>query len=154
VARHRRELRQILRGCAALAVAGGHVAVLLYRLRLFDLASLLDDQLIVAWSAGAMALAERVVLFHDRPPQGAGNAEVLDFGLGLFPAVVPLPHARRRLALDDPVRVGLLARRLLPATCVAMDEGAFLHWTGSVWRSGPGTLELLPDGGVTQMAAA
>ncbi len=44
-----------------------------------------------------MVVCETVVLFHDSPPQGAGNAEVLDAGLGLARGVIALPHARRRL---------------------------------------------------------
>jgi hypothetical protein len=73
-----------------------------------------------------MCAAERVVLFHDAPPQGAGDAEVLGDGLGLARGVLPFPHARRRLRLHDPLRVSLLARRFAPLDCLAMDSGA--HW--------------------------
>ena len=111
IARHRAELSEIMRGCEAVAIAGGHVAVLLNRLRLFDLASVLRRPTVFAWSAGAMALTERIVLFHDTPPQGPGNPEVLECGLGLIPGVVVLPSARRRLQLDDADRVALLARQ-------------------------------------------
>jgi hypothetical protein len=126
VTQHRAELAELLSECAAVAVAGGHVAVLLNRLRLFDLLSLAGDRPFFAWSAGAMALGEKVVLFHDSPPQGAGNAEVLEAGLGCYRGVLPFPHARRRLRLDDPVRVSVLARRFPDLVCVAMDEGAWL----------------------------
>ena len=84
----------------AIVIAGGHVAVLANRLRLFDIAALAGARPIVAWSAGAMALAERVVLYHDHPPQGAAPAELLDRGLGLVAGVLPLPDAARRLALE------------------------------------------------------
>ena len=67
----------------ALAIAGGHVAVLLNRLRLFGLAERLGGRALFAWSAGAMAACERIVLFHDSPPQGQGVPEVLESGLGL-----------------------------------------------------------------------
>ncbi len=154
VARHRRELAGILEESSVLLVAGGHVAVLLNRLRLFDVGGLAAGKPVVAWSAGAMALAERVVLFHDSPPQGAGAAEVLDAGLGLFPDLVPLPHARRRLDLGDPVRVALLARRFSPATCVAMDEGARLGWDGREWRPGPAVLRLDVLGGLSALGHA
>jgi Peptidase family S51 len=153
-ASHREELRSVLESSAAVAVAGGHVAVLLNRLRLFEIQSLVEGLPVVAWSAGAMALAEKVVLFHDRPPQGAGNAEILDMGLGLFEGVLPLPHARTRLKLEDPVRVGLLARRFAPAACVTLDEGSWLHRDGgpgeegggSPWTAGEGTFRLAADG--------
>jgi hypothetical protein len=122
----RRQIADILAGCDALAIAGGHVAVLLNRLRLFDVPGLLDGKPVVAWSAGAMVACERIVLFHDHPAYGAGNAEVMERGLGLCRGVVPLPHARRRLHLDDDLHVGLFARRFAPAACIAMDGGARL----------------------------
>jgi hypothetical protein len=154
VIRHRDEIRQVLADAQAVAVAGGHVAVLLNRLRLFGLADLMAGKAIFAWSAGAMALAPRVVLFHDHPPQGAGNAEVLEHGLGLFPDLVPLPHAQYRLRLDDPKRVALFARRFAPATCVPLDAGACLTWSGEAWQPSPGTLYLDRNGETLAMETA
>jgi len=133
VERHRSEVRARLADVELLAIAGGHVGVLLNRLRLFDVLSAHGERPVVAWSAGAMALTERVVLFHDSPPQGRGDAEVYGPGLGLAPGLVALPHARRRLDLDDPDRVELLARRFAPATCAAMDEGARLERGSGGW---------------------
>jgi hypothetical protein len=75
-----------------------------------------------------MAVAERVVLFHDHPPQGAGNAELFEAGLGLVPATVFLPHAADRLATNDLERVALLARRFAPAALYTLDDGDLLHW--------------------------
>ncbi len=97
--------------------------MLLNRLRLFGLERLLRTRPVVAWSAGAMAIAERVVLFHDHPPQGAGNAELFEAGLGLVRGAVFLPHAASRLALDDPTRVALLARRLARPRACTLDDG-------------------------------
>lgn len=148
VAAHREELASVLSRCRALAVAGGHVQVLLDRMRLFGVTELAEDLPLFAWSAGAMVCAETVVLFHDRPPQGAGDAEVLGAGLGLCRGVVVLPHAKRRLRLDDPERVLLFARRFLPARCLALDEGSRAWWdarTGLVVEKGR---ELRPDGDV------
>lgn len=125
---HVTDLRRQIESAAAVLVAGGHVAVLLNRMRLFGLATLLKGKPLVAWSAGAMALAERVVLFHDRTAQGVSNAEVLDVGLGLVHGVVALPHADTRLALDDASRVRLFARRFAPAQCVALDHGSLVRW--------------------------
>ena len=105
VRHHHDELRGLLQDCGCLCIAGGHVAILLNRLRLFGFARLADELPLVCWSAGAMAMSERVILFHDSPPQGAGNAEVLEPGLGLLPGLVALPHAAKRLRLSDPVRV-------------------------------------------------
>jgi hypothetical protein len=151
VAEHRRELEEILDDAAALAVAGGHVAVLLNRLRLFDLPGLLAarELPVVAWSAGAMALSEQVVLFHDRPPQGAGNAEILDVGLGLAAGVLPLPHAHARLRLEDPVRVALFARRFAPLAPITLEAHTRLFSEGERWRmEGDETHRLTPEGGL------
>ena len=72
----------------------------------------------IAWSAGAMALTDRIVLFHDRAPQGPGHPEVYGSGLSLLRDVVLLPHARARLLLDDTARMAVFARRFAPARCV------------------------------------
>jgi hypothetical protein len=124
VRRHREEILSILSDSDIVVIAGGHVAVLLNRLRLFGIETMLADKNIVAWSAGAMVLGERVVLFHDRPPQGRGNAEVLEAGLSLYRGLIPFPHARHRLLLDQPERVMLISRRFHPLMCIAMDENA------------------------------
>jgi hypothetical protein len=154
VVRARGEIEGALDSAAAVAVAGGHVAVLLNRLRLFGLAPLLATRPVVAWSAGAMALAERVVIFHDDPPEGTGNAEALENGLGLVHGVLPFPHAKRRLHLDDRARVLAVARRFAPASCVPMDEGARLDWDGAAWHPQPGTRRLGIEGAVETWSAA
>jgi hypothetical protein len=128
LARQRAELEHLLAEAGVVCIAGGHVAVLLNRLRLFGLEPALRAKPVVAWSAGAMALAERVVLFHDHPPQGPGTAELFEAGLGLVRGAVFLPHATSRLALGDRDRVALLARRLAPARGYTLDDGDRLHW--------------------------
>jgi hypothetical protein len=122
VARHRAEVAGLLGSATALLVAGGHVGVLLRVLRLFGVPDLLPGT-VVAWSAGAMALTDRVVLFHDRAAQGPTHAEVYDDGAGLVRDAVLLPHARRRLRVDDRDRMAVLARRFAPARCVVLDDG-------------------------------
>jgi hypothetical protein len=37
--------------------------------------------------------------------------------------VVPLPHARARLLLDDAPRMSVFARRFAPARCVLLEAG-------------------------------
>jgi len=124
VAKHQAEVAAAVAGCAALIIAGGHVAVLVNRLKLFGGRTLVDHRPIIAWSAGAMAVSEVVVLFHDSPPQGAGISQVFDTGLGLCKGIVPLPSPRQRLRSDDPENVSLWARRFAPAACVALGDGA------------------------------
>lgn len=154
LATQREEISELLGKSEALLIAGGHVAVLLNRLRLFDVVGRLGPKPVIAWSAGAMALATSVVLFHDSPPQGSGNAEVLDVGLGLCHGIVPLPHARRRLRLDDPERVSLLARRFAPDACVPLDDGAALVWDGVSWGAGGETKRLDEGGALVPLRAA
>jgi hypothetical protein len=71
-----------------------------------------------------MVLADRIVLFHDYPPYGSDIAQVLDSGFGLVPGYVLLPDPRRRVNLDAKAGIQRFARRMAPATCVAMDHGA------------------------------
>jgi hypothetical protein len=145
---HREAILEQLEGVSALAIAGGHVAILVNRLRLFGFADLVGDLPVVAWSAGAMAMTQRVVLFHDSPPQGPGNAEVLDAGMGLVNGLVALPHARKRLALGDPVRVALMARRFRPDRPTLLDPGTELQWDGAKWLPVVGARVLKPGGAV------
>ena len=51
------------------------MGVLAHTLHLFDVAATATSP-VIAWSAGAMALTDRIVLFHDRSPQGPGHPEV------------------------------------------------------------------------------
>ncbi|MEZ5479730.1 MAG: Type 1 glutamine amidotransferase-like domain-containing protein [Thiolinea sp.] len=81
-------LQNKLASASLVLVAGGHVAVLINRIRLFRLEALLAQKAIIAWSAGAMVLSERIVLFHDDAPQGKRDPEVLDTGLGIVKQVV------------------------------------------------------------------
>ena len=122
VAHHREEVRAHLSAADCLLLAGGHVADLLHVLHLFDLAPHLPPR-VVAWSAGAMALTSRVVLFGDRAAQGPAQSEVHDEGLGVVDGLVLLPHARRRLRTDDLGRMSVLARRFAPASCLVLDDG-------------------------------
>jgi hypothetical protein len=124
VARHRRELLGLIAPASAVVVAGGHVASLLNRLKLFDIVGLAGDRPWIAWSAGAMVLTDAIVLFHDFPPFGKDIAEVLDAGLGLAPRLVVLPDPKKRLKLDDRAGIARFTRRMSPAGVLAMDHGA------------------------------
>lgn len=154
VAKHRREIERELEGCAGVTIAGGHVAVLLNRLRLFGIAERIGERAVFAWSAGAMAACRRIVLFHDSPPQGEGVAELLQSGLGLVGGVIALPHARRRLRLDDATRVALFARRFAPDHCLALDDGARLVFDDGRLVQVAGVRALLAAGTTEELAAA
>ena len=149
VAEARARVAREAAGCVALVMAGGHVVVLLNRLRLLGMEPLLRSRPVVAWSAGAMVLADRIVAFHDSPPQGPGAAEVVEYGFGVIDGVVPFPHASRRLRLDDAERVAALARRMQPSTCVTLEDGSRLHRRDDgTWVPVEGIRRLQPDGRV------
>ncbi len=147
VARHRTELQAILAQCGALVIAGGHVASLLNRMRLFGVMDLAAALPVVAWSAGAMVLTDRVVLFHDHPPYGKNIAQVLDVGFAWAPGLVVLPDPRRRIKLDDQGGIARFAQRMAPATCVALDHGASLTLEGGCVKRAAAD-RLTPDGTV------
>lgn len=152
VARHRKELGELMRDAAGLIVTGGHVAVLLNRLRLFGLRELCEGKTVLAWSAGAMVMTERLVLFHDHPPQGPGNAEVLENGLGLCRGIVALPDGQKRLDLDKRERVASLARRFSPDACIVLGDGDAVHWDGKSWSATRDVTRLGEDGSLEKVS--
>jgi hypothetical protein len=149
LARHRREIAELVAGCEAIAIAGGHVATLVNRLALFGIRELIGGRVVFAWSGGAMAISERVVLFHDDPPQGPGASEVLDAGLGLVPGVVVLPQPEQRLHLSRTDRVQGLVRRFAPAICLALPARSRVTWLKGKFTSADGVIQLRDDGGNT-----
>ena len=146
VVRERAEIADLLARGDTVAIAGGHVATLVNRLRWFWLADLLASHTLVAWSAGAMVLGSRVVLFHDRPPWGPGHPEAFENGIGMFGRVLPFPHASQRLALDDSERTRRLARRFAPDVCTLFDPGTRVDRVAGEWRPAEGLLRLESDG--------
>ncbi len=130
--------------CEAIAIAGGHVGVLMGALHLFNLAPALaapreapldaadgGDQApappallrpVLAWGAGAMTLTERVLLFHDHAVSSPPVSELLMEGLGLTQGLVALPSAKERLDIRNPHRMAVLARRAAPACALLLDQ--------------------------------
>lgn len=155
VARHREEIAAIAGSCGALAVAGGNVGVLLNRMRLFGVLELFGGRTVFAWSAGAMAMTERVVLFHDDPPWGRGYPVVLGPGFGACPGIVALPHAHRRLRLDRPERLRVWHERFAPSDCLALDDGSWLVVRdGRAVTSAGGVRRFTREGNVVEFLAA
>jgi hypothetical protein len=152
IAEHCAAVAGLLSDATVLVVAGGHVGVLADALRVFDVAASLRSP-VIAWSAGAMALTDRIVLFHDRSPQGFGHAEVYGSGLSVLRNIVPLPHARARLLLDDAPRMAVFARRFAPARCLLLENGTRID-TDRDGICPPGTRVLAEDGRVTSLGSA
>jgi hypothetical protein len=121
-AEHRAEVAEQLAGSSVLAVAGGHVGTLLRSMQFFSVRPPTELP-VVAWSAGAMVMTRTVVLFNDFAQSHPG-AEVWDRGLARVERVVALPHARRRILLDDRVRTQVFVRRFEGYACLLLDDGA------------------------------
>jgi hypothetical protein len=152
VAEHRADVEKLLGATGALVISGGHVGVLISVLHLFNVAASMRSP-VIAWSAGAIALTDRIVLFHDRAPQGPGKPEVYGRGLSIVGNVVALPHARARLLLDDVDRMAIFARRFAPARCVLFEQGTRVD-TDAAGACPPGTRMLGEDGHVRIVAAS
>jgi hypothetical protein len=122
IARHREEVAAIVAECGAIAIAGGHVGVLNDCLHLCNVALLIEDRPMIAWSSGCMAVSERIVVVDDDDPAGRPD-EVYDIGSGVARGMVALPAAAARLRAHDPDRLAVLARRCAPSVCVLLDPG-------------------------------
>jgi hypothetical protein len=144
---HRARIAELVADCSGMVFAGGHVGVLLHVLHIFDLSRVIRGP-VIAWSAGAMALSDRVVLFHDFAASGDRHAELYAEGLGVYPDVLPFPHARRRLKLDDASRLGQMALRFNPRICLLLNDGARVDVTDH-GPLPPGARFLARTGGVT-----
>jgi hypothetical protein len=116
------QVAETLADCRVLAVAGGHVGMLLRSMQFFRLRPP-PEMPVVAWSAGAMAMTRTVVLFNDAAATAHG-AEVWDRGIGRVERVVAMPHARRRLHVEDRTRMQVLARRFAGSALLLLDDGA------------------------------
>ena len=121
-AQHRAEVAEVLAESSVLAVAGGHVGMLLRTMQFFTVRPPAELP-VVAWSAGAMAMTRMVVLFNDFA-QSRPAAEVWDRGVGRVDRVIALPHARRRILLEDRVRTQVFVRRFQGYACLLLDDGA------------------------------
>jgi hypothetical protein len=150
---HNSQMSALLGDVETVLITGGNVAVLLNRLRLFGLDVLLAGKNLVAWSAGAMALNDRIVLFHDNPPQGRRNPELFGPGLGLVNRHVLFPDARTRLRTSDRVRMQLLCRRFAPAVCITLDSGASLRFVDGELAGADGARRVSDTGRLRKVKA-
>ena len=121
-------MEETVKGAGAILIAGGHVAVLLNRMRLFGIDKLLHDRRVIAWSGGAMALCQNIVLYHDHAPEGRRKPEVLGAGLEKVPGIVALPGAAQRLEREDRHWLALYARRFSPSKCITLNPGVLLQF--------------------------
>lgn len=149
VQRYRQRVLDRLQSCQALLIAGGHVGVLLNRLNLSRLLKYVHVP-VIAWSGGAMAMAEKIVFFHQSLPHATGDAELSRQGLAWFRSLVLFPRGDQRLNLQDPLEVALLARRFANDTCLVLTAESVLEWSPRDLRRVAHVRQLLPDGSVRE----
>ena len=150
---HRDAVRAIVDECAAVAIAGGHVGVLTDCLHVCNVGAILGDRPVVAWSSGAMAISERVMIVDDHDLAGRPD-ELWGDGISVVSGVVPLPDAANRLRGDDRAHLAMLARRLAPRACVLLDAGDRLAFNADGVPDLAGARLVAPDGIVRGAAEA
>lgn len=143
---YRQKVLKRLAGCEAILIAGGHVGVLLNRLKLSRLLSHISLP-VIAWSGGAMALGRQVYFFHQFIPHVTGEIELSRKGMGWFEGIQLFPRSAERLKLNDPVEMALLGRRV-PDPCLLMTDSSELEWVGSKLIRVEGVKTILPRGQV------
>lgn len=147
-------VKEQLSGLETVLITGGNVVVLMNRLQLFGLDRLLREKNLVGWSAGAMVLCERIVLFHEKLPQGRRDAEIMCPGMGILPGIVALPDATGRLRVRDPLRISLFERRFSPAACITLDSGAELLFRGETLSASVAAKRITRSGKLERVRAA
>ncbi|HMV69001.1 MAG TPA: Type 1 glutamine amidotransferase-like domain-containing protein [Myxococcota bacterium] len=112
---------------------GGSPEKLLTPFRFFELKPALLETVrrgatVVATSAGALVLCERIIVYdqHASDPQRR-DFRLLDRGLGLVGGVQVLPHCMDRIQTDDPDNLAYLARRFSTRLCVGLNRESFLE---------------------------
>ena len=154
LAQHVAAIEKELERCETVLITGGNVVVLMNRLQLFGLGNHLVRKNIVGWSAGAMVLCDRIVLFHDRMPQGRRDPEVMCNGLGIVPSTVLLPDARNRVRSKELVRSSLFSRRFAPATSLTLDNESMLLIQGGKVQHSKSVRHIARDGRFARVKVA
>lgn len=116
----------------AILFFGGNPEALLAPLRFFDLRPALLEALrrgasLVATSAGALVLCERMIVFDNFSGDPLHRDFcLLDRGLGLVGGMQILPHCMDRIQTDDPDNLAYLARRFSSRICAGLNAGSYL----------------------------
>ena len=131
----RDELRDRILSANSIVIFGGHMPVLLNRLRFFRLDDVFHEALnrgtnFYTISAGSMSLAEKVIVYDDFHTDEYGRRqkefEFFDKGLGLVTKVQLFPHCMDRIQTDDEDNLSYLAHRFASGPCVGLNEESYL----------------------------
>lgn len=109
---------------------GGRLDLLLGALRFFRLRDVFVEALrrgaqVVAVSAGAMVLCERVIVYDDFA-ETPRDFQLYDRGLGIVQDIQIFPHCMERIQTDDPDNLAYLARRFRHHACVGLNQRSLL----------------------------
>jgi peptidase E len=126
----RGRLEERILSANSILLFGGRLDLLLDALRFFRLRDALAEALrrgaqIVAMSAGAMALCERVIVYDDLAATRR-DFQLYDRGLALVRDLQLFPHCMERIQTDDPDNLAYLARRFRHHVCVGLNQRSFL----------------------------
>jgi hypothetical protein len=126
----RARLEERILSANTVVIFGGRLDLLLDALRFFRLRDVLAEALrrgtqIVAMSAGAMVLCERVIVYDDLATTPR-DFQLYDRGLGLVRELQLFPHCMERIQTDDPDNLAYLARRFRHHVCVGLNQRSFL----------------------------
>lgn len=151
----RERLEQRILSASAILLFGGRLDLLLDGLRFFRLRDALAEALrrgaqLVAMSAGAMVLCERVIVYDDFA-ETPRDFQLYDRGLELVRDLQLLPHCMERIQTDDPDNLAYLARRFRNHTCVGLNQRSFLLLElsprrATSWGEEDGVYVFGPDG--------
>ena len=128
----RATLQQRILESDTLFFLGGEPGELLNALRFFDLRGALQEALrrgatMVAISAGALVLCERMIIYNEYSPDPTKREfRLFDRGMGVVGGVQILPHCMDRIHTDDPDNLAYLARRFSSHACIGLNEESFL----------------------------
>lgn len=138
-------LEQRILSANTIVLFGGQLDLLLDALRLFRLRDALAEALrrgaqIVAMSAGAMVLCERVIIYDDMATTRR-DFQLYDRGLSLVRDIQLFPHCTERIQTEDPDNLAYLARRFRHHACVGLNQRSFL-----LFEPGPRRATSVGDG--------
>lgn len=151
----RERLEQRILSASSIFLFGGRLDLLLDGLRFFRLREPIAEALrrgaqIVAMSAGAMVLCERIIVYNDFA-ETPRDFQLYDRGLGLVRDLQLFPHCMERIQTDDPDNLAYLARRFRHQVCVGLNQRSFLLHElsprrATSWGADDGVYVFGPDG--------
>ena len=123
-------LEQRILSASSILFFGGRLDLLLDGLRFLRLREPLAEALrrgaqIVAMSAGAMVLCERIIVYDDFA-ETPRDFQLYDRGLELVRDLQLFPHCMERIQTDDADNLAYLARRFRHHGCVGLNQRSFL----------------------------